>query len=110
MGFRVRDIFSILPLESNQVELVYCETYMGQPSDKPPVAKDASSADSFIVVFKTLGDTTWRMFVPVILGAVIGLWIDGTYGTKYAAVIGSTIGLVLAGVLVWYQYKEVTKK
>ena len=49
------------------------------------------------------------MFVPVILGALAGYWIDGQYGTRYGAVTGAIIGLILAGVLVWRQYAEVTK-
>ena len=71
-------------------------------------AEGGSQADSLLVVFATIGDTTWRMFVPVLLGAGIGMWLDAQFATKNAAIIGSILGLVVAGVLVWNQYKKVT--
>lgn len=58
-----------------------------------------------LVVFKTIGDTTWRMFVPVIVGALLGFWFGGNQG----AIIGSIVGLLVAGLLVWQQYAEATK-
>lgn len=74
-----------------------------------PVIKSDSQTNSLLVVFRTLGDTTWRMFLPVILGALVGLWFDGSQGTKYGAVSGAIVGLILAGLLVWRQYVSVTK-
>ena len=72
---------------------------------KQPISKGESSEDSLLVIAKTLGDTTWRMFVPVIVGALVGFWIGG----NQAAVIGSVVGLAIAGLLVWQQYARVTK-
>lgn len=77
--------------------------------DNKPVIKSDPQTDSLLIVFKTLGDTTWRMFLPVILGTLVGLWFDGTKGTKYGALSGAIIGLILAGLLVWRQYVSVTK-
>ncbi len=83
---------------------------MGQRTPTPPLADNEKKPDNLMVIFATLGSTTWRMFVPVILGALLGYWIDGQYSTKYGAVTGAVIGLVLAGVLVWKQYADVTKE
>lgn len=77
--------------------------------DNGPVAESDSQTNHLLVIFKTLGDTTWRMFVPVIVGALVGLWFDNSYGSKYSAVIGAVLGLILAAVLVWRQYVSVTK-
>ena len=82
---------------------------MGHGTSKPPLAQSDKSADNLLVVFATVGSTTWRMFVPVILGALAGYWVDGQYGTKYGAITGAIIGLVFAGLLVWRQYVDATK-
>lgn len=74
-----------------------------------PVAESGLQTNHLLVIFKTLGDTTWRMFVPVIVGVLVGLWLDSSYGWKYGAVIGAVLGLILAAVLVWRQYVSVTK-
>lgn len=72
---------------------------------KQPISRSESSEDSLLVIAKTLGDTTWRIFVPVIVGALVGYFVGG----NQAAVIGSVVGLVAAGLLVWQQYVRVTK-
>ena len=72
---------------------------------KQPISRSESSEDSLLVIAKTLGDTTWRMFVPVIVGALVGYFVGG----NQAAIIGSVVGLVAAGLLVWQQYVRVTK-
>ena len=64
---------------------------------------------NLLVIFRTIGDTTWRMFGPVVVGALVGWWIDSTYLTSNAALTGSIIGLILAGLLVWKQYADVTE-
>lgn len=71
-------------------------------------AQRDSHADSLLVVFKTISDTTWRMFVPPALGAVIGLQFEHN-GMSQAAVWGAIIGLVIAGLLVWQQYRAVNR-
>lgn len=82
--------------------------YMGHGISKPPFVDGDESTDSMSVVFATIGNTTWRMFAPVILGALAGYWIDAQYSTEHSATTGSVIGLVLAGILVWRQYKNAT--
>ena len=65
-----------------------------------------TEVSSLIVLVRTLVDTTWRMFVPPALGAVVGLQFE-TGGSKQAAVWGASIGLVLSGFLVWQQFRSV---
>ena len=77
--------------------------------DKSRLAKSGSETKSLFIVLRTLGDTTWRMFAPVIVGALLGWWIESSYAVQHAALIGSIIGLVVAGLLVWRQYADVTK-
>lgn len=79
--------------------------------DKPTKssAQTVSDTNSAIIIFKTLADTTWRMFIPPALGAVIGLQLEAQ-GLKQAAVWGAIIGVVLSGLLVWQQYRSVNKE
>ena len=86
---------------------------MSKEQQKAPAASsetgNSSEVSSLIVMVKTLADTTWRMFVPPALGAVVGLQFEAN-GVKQAAVWGATIGLVLAGLLVWQQYRSVNEE
>lgn len=75
---------------------------MGQ--DKPKAEKQS-------VVLTLLGDiadTTWRMFVPTILGALGGLWLDQRLGTEpWCAIAGLALGVVATALLVRQQYKKI---
>ncbi len=63
------------------------------------------------VVYSTIADTTWRMFVPVLGGALIGYFIDKTTGSLPIGVItGTFIGVGLAVILVAMQYKQTTSR
>lgn len=75
----------------------------------PPLAGSDNKANDLMVVFATVGSTTWRMFVPVILGAFIGYWLQGQYDLPHTASVGAGIGLVVAGLLVWRQYVDATE-
>ena len=72
---------------------------------RPP--KDSSTA---MLLLGTIADTTWRMFVPIIGGLFLGLWIDTTLKTLPLAMIGLTIiGTLLAITLVRRQLNNVRK-
>ena len=83
---------------------------MNQDSKKPSDDGHVSKPDNFLVVFKTIADTTWRMFVPVIIGACGGIWVDNNLHTQFCAISGSLFGLSASIALVWDQYKKATKK
>ena len=70
-----------------------------------PSAKDA------LVIFGTIADTTWRLFVPTLGGVVFGLWLDNTYGYKpLATIIGVICGTILSLYLVYRQLQGVKPK
>jgi hypothetical protein len=79
--------------------------------DKPKKtsAQTVSDSNAGIIIFKTLADTTWRMFIPPTIGAVIGLQLEAE-GLRKAAVWGAIIGVIISGLLVWQQYRSVNSE
>lgn len=72
-------------------------------SDSTPAASDKSTA---VLLFTIAADTTWRMFVPIIGGTVLGVWGDRSYGSKpWLTIAGIIIGIIVAGYLVRQQLK-----
>lgn len=61
-----------------------------------------------ILLLGTIGDTTWRMFVPTIGLTVAGVYADKSFGTKpWLSAIGVVLGAVIAGLLVKRQLQKV---
>lgn len=72
---------------------------------KPP------DADTIAVILGTIGDTTWRMFVPSIGFTLLGVWADASFGTKpWLMAAGIAIGLLGAILLVKNQLGGLKKK
>jgi len=60
-----------------------------------------------LLLFTIAADTTWRMFVPVISGTILGVWADNTVSPKpVGTVIGIALGVVIASLLVRQQMKR----
>ena len=60
-------------------------------------------------VLASLADTTWRVAVPTVLFAGIGIAIDNTLETMpLCTLIGLVLGLIAAGALVWHQIQHIT--
>ncbi|MDB5176535.1 MAG: hypothetical protein JWN75_203 [Candidatus Saccharibacteria bacterium] len=60
-----------------------------------------------VLMLSTAADTTWRMFVPIIGIALLGIWADHTFATKpWMTVVGIIIGVVIASVLVRRQLQQ----
>ena len=60
-----------------------------------------------LLIFGTIADTTWRMFVPVFLLLGIGMWLD--HITKHKplfTILGVIGGFGVAVLLVWQQYRQ----
>ena len=56
----------------------------------------------------TIGDTTWRMFVPTIGMTILGLLVDKwLHTTPWIMIAGIAIGIWLAYLLVKRQLKKV---
>jgi hypothetical protein len=73
--------------------------------DKKPTPPDKSTV---VLLLGTIGDTTWRMFVPTIGLTVLGLLIDKQlHTTPWIMTIGIIAGASLAYLLVRRQIKKV---
>ena len=75
--------------------------------DKKTTPPDQSTV---ILLLGTMGDTTWRMFVPTIGLTVLGLLADKwLYTTPWIMIAGIMLGTLGAFILVRRQMKEVKK-
>lgn len=75
--------------------------------DNKTVPPDTSTV---VLLLGTIGDTTWRMFVPTIGLTILGLVADKLLGTTPWLMAGGIIlGALGATVLVRRQLKEVKK-
>ena len=73
--------------------------------EKKPTPPDASTV---ILLLTTIGDTTWRMFIPTIGWTVLGLLADkALQTTPWIMIVGIVAGAYLAYVLVKRQIKKV---
>lgn len=60
-----------------------------------------SEVDTVRVLLVTIGDTTWRMFVPSVGLTLLGVWADAQFGTKpWLMVVGIVLGFFGAFLLV----------
>jgi hypothetical protein len=68
------------------------------------------NSSTVILLLGTIGDTTWRMFVPVIGLTVLGLLADKRFHTTpWIMTIGIITGAYFAYILVRRQIKKVKK-
>ncbi len=75
--------------------------------EKTPVPPDSSTV---ILLLTTIGDTTWRMFIPTIGFTILGLLIDKWIGTTpWVMILGIILGTYVAYVLVKRQIKKVQR-
>ncbi len=79
---------------------------MSTKEDKAASDTSAQEMSATFAIVKTLVDTTWRMFIPPAVGAIIGLQFEAN-GVQRAAVWGAIAGVVVSGLLVWQQYRSV---
>ena len=63
------------------------------------------------MVMGTIGDTTWRMFVPSVGLTLLGVWADARFGTKpWLMFIGIVAGFAGAALLVRRQMASVKRR
>lgn len=80
------------------------------PNDKgeSPTPPEKSTV---ILLLSDIGDTTWRMFVPTVGLALIGVYLDGQWNTApWMMLIGASLGAVIAGILIKKQLQRVNTK
>ena len=76
-----------------------------EKSDGKPTPPDKSTV---ILLLGIAGDTTWRMFLPVLGLTAGGVWGDRTFGTKpVLTVVGIVLGIIIAGNLIKQQLQKV---
>lgn len=91
---------------------------MNMPKNQKPVSDTydddydapapAASPKVAALLFLTVADTTWRLFLPTIGGTILGIWLDHKYElTPLLTILGVTLGTALAFVLVYMQIRKV---
>lgn len=83
---------------------------MPEDDKKSDIADDGRTADNLGVILKTMGDTTWRMFVPTALFTLLGVWLDSQFGAKpWLMIIGIALGALGAVLLVRRQLVNIKR-
>ena len=73
-------------------------------SDDTPAPPEKSTV---ILLLKDIGDVTWRMFAPLIIGIGIGFVVDSGVDSKpWGVMCGVIVGLVVTIVLMRNVYKK----
>jgi hypothetical protein len=63
-----------------------------------------------LLLLGTIADTTWRMFLPVLIGVAVGFWLDSVLKTQpWLAITGVILGSIGSGYFVLQQLKQVNK-
>jgi len=71
----------------------------GQKNEK--VDQKSAEPEALGVILATIGDTTWRMFVPSVGLTLLGVWADSQFQTKpWSMVAGILLGFLGAFLLV----------
>lgn len=74
-----------------------------QPSELEPDARQI-----VLIMFGTLANTTWRLFLPTIGGTVLGIWADKSWNTvPLFTIIGVTLGTIGSIMLIYMQLRQV---
>lgn len=83
------------------------KTAADQPTTKSP-NEDHFSIAKLAADFL---DTSWRIAVPVVIFALLGIFVDIKLGTKpWLTLIGTVIGFVFAGLLIKKQLARATRE
>lgn len=91
-------------LHNSVTLLVYMST------DKKTPSQPESSTENQLLIVGTFFDTTWRMFIPILVTSLIGYGIDKMAHTRPIGVlVGMTIGIFISIALVIMQYKSIKR-
>ena len=79
----------------------------GEESKHTPAPPKKSTV---VLLLGTIADTTWRMFLPVIIGVALGIWLDRQFAADpWFALLGVLGGSTIAALLIKKQLREVNK-
>jgi hypothetical protein len=83
---------------------------------KPPISdgkkniQTAGEPEALGTILATIGDTTWRMFVPSVGFTLLGVWLDSVLATKpWLMFVGIVIGFAFAILLVRRQITAIRR-
>ena len=72
--------------------------------------QESTEVETIKVLMGTIGDTTWRMFVPSVGFTLLGVWADGNFNTKpWLMIVGIAVGFLSAFLLVKKQIDSLKK-
>ena len=75
------------------------------------MAEKKTEVDTARVLLGTIGDTTWRMFVPSVGFTILGVWADVQLDTKpWLMVVGIVVGFTGAALLVKKQISGIKSR
>lgn len=78
--------------------------------NKEPIKEETPkvpSSATVLLMFATIADTTWRMFVPIIGLVILGVWLDNLWHTKpWLTVAGTVLGIIISFALIVQQMKR----
>lgn len=79
---------------------------------KPNVQSgETPEVENLGLILGTIGDNTWRMFMPSVGLTLVGAWLDRLYGTKpWLMLIGIVLGFLGAGLLVKKQLNHLKRQ
>ncbi len=78
---------------------------------KKPDVQSGQEAENIKMILGTIGDTTWRMFIPSVGFTLLGVWLDKVFELKPWLMIGGIlIGFSLAGLLVKRQIGRIKRR
>ena len=81
---------------------------MRTSSENADTSQTPPEKSTVILLLSDLGDTTWRMFVPTVGLLLLGVYVDGNFGTKpWGLIAGIVLGSLIAGFLIKKQLQKV---
>lgn len=84
---------------------------MGKDNTEQKSAPGTRDMSTILMAFKTIADTTWRIFTPVLLFLSGGLLLDWQYNTLPWFMLGGTVlGAVVAVWLITRLYQRAKKE
>ena len=72
--------------------------------------QESTEVETIKVLMGTIGDTTWRMFVPSVGFTLLGAYLDGLLQTKpWLMIVGIVVGFFGAFLLVKFQLERLKR-
>lgn len=74
-------------------------------------ANDTGDSGAMMILARTMIGTMWRMFLPTIGLALLGLWLDNVSGTKMRWLLAGIIsGAIISVILIALQIAKIKQQ